>query len=154
MEGTEEDLDLFFGEAEEKPAEPLATDSDLVETMKQIAQLRDHKAALEADLKGTNKDIALLQDRVLATFDARGIGKMSVEGRLFYVQSSPMPSVKDNAAFCAWLDERNMGEIAKRTVNFQTLRSWVKTRMERGGELPEENVLAYFIKRDIRVRKG
>ena len=154
IEATDE-LDSFFEESEEAPAQPLATDYELVETMRLIAEKRQYKAELEAEVKVLNKDLKDLNAQVLATFDARGITKMSVTGAgLFYVQSRPYPSVSNLPAFLNWLDSHNMGEIARRTVNFQTLRSWWKERMESGAELPDNTLVSVFDDRQIRVRKS
>jgi hypothetical protein len=149
------ELDMFFAETQEEPAQPLATDGELVATMQRVADLRVRKDVLDTELKIVNKEIADLQEKILVTFDARSITKMSVKGAgMFYVQSSPYPSVKNIDEFCKWLDDRNIGEIAKRTANFQTLRSWFKERLASGGDLPDESVLTHFMKRDIRVRKA
>jgi hypothetical protein len=155
MTGIDDELDDFLLSAEEEPAKPLATDGELVETMREVATLRTRKAELEAELKVVNSEIRTKNDIILATYDARGINKMSVEGAgLFYVQSSPYPSVTNKPAFLDWIDFRNMGEIAPRSVNFQTLRRWVKERMLIGAELPDPTVVAIHIDRQIRVRKG
>ena len=45
-------------------------------------------------------------------------------------------------AFIEWLDAHGEGDMAKRTVNAQTLKSWYKTGLKEGRELPYELVSA------------
>lgn len=150
----EDDLDAFFEEAE-VVAQPLATDGDLVEAMKLLGAQRARKTEIEAELKMLNAAIKDGSARIIATYDARGITKMAVDGvGLFYTQASPYPAVHNKQGFINWLDEQGLPELAPRTVNFMTLRSFWKDMLAKGLPLPPEDLATALNDRQLRVRKG
>jgi kynurenine formamidase len=123
--------------------------------MGKYAELRQRKQDLEQELKDINAVLKTQNEVILATFDARSIQKMHIKNvGLFYRQESPHPAVVNKEEFIKWLDGHGEGEIAVRTVNFQTLRKWWKEQMEHGAPLPPEELAKAFIDRSIRVRKG
>lgn len=151
---TTDELDDFFAEVEQV-AVPLSTDGDLVEEMRVLATLRSRKVILEEELKKVNTEIKRSSAIIIATYDARGISKMALEGvGLFYTQASPYPSVHNKPAFIAWLDSQGLSELAVRTVNFMTLRSEWKGWLAKGLPLPPEELASAILDRQLRVRKG
>ena len=151
---TIDELDNFFAEVEQV-AVPLATDGDLVEEMRVLATLRSRKVSLEDELKKVNTEIKKTSAVIIATYDARGISKMALEGvGLFYTQASPYPAIHNKPAFIAWLDTQGLSELAVRTVNFMTLRSEWKGWLSKGMPLPPEDLASATLDRQLRVRKG
>lgn len=151
--------DFFAEEAAEEeanvPVVALETEKELFETLIAIGEFRREKSELEARVKLIAKELARLEPIAEATFDARGVSKLAIEGvGLFYTQTALFPAVHDKPKFVEWLDQVGEGALAVRAVHPQTLKKFWKTSLERGSELPPPEVASAFEKRTIRLRKA
>lgn len=74
----------------------------------------------------------LLANERVEGMKLEGIGTLSMRADL-YVHCP----ASQRAALVEWCDENDVGDLAARTVNPQTLKAFVKERMMDGKELPE-----------------
>ena len=150
------ELDALLREAaDESQAATLASDSDLMNDIHLLKTLRDEKADLELKLKICNKKLAEINVRVVAGMELANVTKLTVEGiGTVYGANSLYPQVKDAEAMMQWLKDNHFEALVRETVHPQTLKAWVKDRMEGGEDMPPETVLSVFVQRDARIRKG
>lgn len=128
------------------------TDNDLKEMCARFVQLKDEKDDLEEKLKAINKELdgwedketgevhAGLHEKIYEVMVAKGFDLVRVPALAsFWPKPENYPSISENDMpyFIQWLDEHQMGMIAKRTVHWQTLKGWVNDRLKNNEEVPK-----------------
>lgn len=96
------------------------------------------KRELEAQVKELNGEIAVAQEQAISAMLESGVTSVKVDGATIYISSqvSASPADGDEEAMCNALVNLEWGDIVKRTVNRQTLASFVKGfRDEESGEI-------------------
>lgn len=150
----EDELASFFDESVENPVFVLESEKELQETLYRLAQLRERKDVLSKELKEINKQLDIVEARAEVTFDARGIGKLGLEGvGLFYTSTKFYAAQHDKNALVEFFDSIGEGALAPRTVHPSRLTSWWRETQERGGALPPPEVASAFEKREIRFKR-
>lgn len=119
-------------------AADLLEQDQAVQLAKELFEAKTRKSELEDELKGTNKAIADLEDKLSELMETRHIDLFRVKGYgTFYTTIKNYPSVVDPDGFISWLDQNQMGAMAKRTVHPATLQAWVKSWLADGKPLPK-----------------
>jgi hypothetical protein len=87
----------------------------------------------------------LAYEVIPTAFEKDGISTMTLkEGFRVTVQGLVRASTRNMERGIKWLDENGLGEIAKRTINAQTLAALAKDLMGQGRELPDEVFNVHF----------
>lgn len=98
----------------------------------QLVELKRWKDWLGTTLTFVNGDIDRLEESLLEDFAAEGVSsKKTAEGALVYISKRVWASAVNQEALNRALVASGNGWLVKRSVNSQSLSSWVK---ERGGE--------------------
>jgi hypothetical protein len=159
MADTSLELEALIAETTEALGEAeLTVDATELPGIKEvIGQLRaekDKKATLEAELKSVNKQIEHYTKIALELMEASGIQNIRVEGiGLAYQHTSLYPSVKDPDALLEWAREF-APEIVKVGVHPQTLKSFIKERLETGEPIPDESVVSIYYDKSVNLRRA
>lgn len=114
---------------------------DLREKIQKLYELRQEKEHLESMLKDVNKEKEHLEKQVIPELmDDLEITKLKIEGiGTMYLQSDLYYNVlaADREKAYNWLREEGHGDIISETVPYQTMRSFLKERMEEGDTIPD-----------------
>lgn len=117
------------------------TNGALVALAQQLRDMKDHKEALEAELKQLDADLKkLTTETIPQMMDDMSIEKMTVDGAgTLYQQVEIYAHVKkeDEPAFHAWLRDQGQEDLIRPYVFPQTLKAFAKEQIEAGVELPE-----------------
>lgn len=152
--GSENELEQFLGGIETEVPMVLETEKELQDTLNRLANLRERKDELSKELKAINKELEIVEATAEVTFDARGIGKLGLEGvGLFYTSTKFYSAQHDKTKLVEFFDSIGEGALAPRTVHPSRLTSWWRETMERGGALPPVEVASAYEKREIRFRR-
>ena len=110
----------------------------------------------EARLSEANRKIREVEQVILAKLQEEELEKFVHNGKLFSprVDSHPTVNKEFENEFYAWLDEHNEGGIAKRTANYQTLKSWYRQHPEFVEELSEKGFVKVHEEIRISVREA
>lgn len=107
------------------------------------------KRELEAQVKELNAEIAAAQEQAINAMLESGVTSVKVDGATIYISSqvSASPADGDEERMCNALEMLEWGDIVKRTVNRNTLASFVKGfRDEESGEIDLPTELKEVIK--------
>lgn len=130
---------------------------DLFTMSDRLAVLRELKEQIESSLDLAKEKIEQVQQAMITIMTNEEIPNFSRNGKTFSLTTKSYASVKADGKedFIVWLDEHGFGDLAPRSINSQTLSSWVKEQTE-DRELPEEikPLLSVFEKTTVSVRKG
>lgn len=98
----------------------------LSEAMKNLNEEYDYvrKAALPE---------AMERDDLEEGFKVAGVGRVNLQADVY----ASVPAA-DFENFVMWLDENDMGDMVKQTINASTLKAWARAQLREGTELPEE----------------
>jgi hypothetical protein len=122
----------------------------------ELYDLRETKAGLEEQVKEINKRLkALTEKEIPEEMDNRELTKFSVAGLgTIYTQAEVYANVKadDRPALYEWLREGGHGELVKDWVFPQSLKAFVKERLENGETFPE--FIGATVIETARLRKG
>lgn len=103
--------------------------------------LRDEKDAVEERLKAINGRISALREKELpGIMIDNEIQKMSFKGvGTIYLETDVYAHIRadDKPEAFAWFHNNGLGDLITETINWRTLRGWVKDRQESGEEVPE-----------------
>jgi hypothetical protein len=117
-----------------------------------LADLRRDKDRLEAELVLLNKELEAQSQKLVDRFERMGLVNIKVDGLgIFYRTTMAQPKVIDEAGMFADLESRGMGDIIRRTVNYQTLRGTINELREKGA--PELRGVDIFEMQAVRWRK-
>jgi hypothetical protein len=115
---------------------------DLKALVVDMYNVRQRKEAIEADLKNVNAEYDVLRFELIPeAMDKAGVENVRYEGigRVSLTAdiqvACPAPTRDD---FFTWLRKHKLGSLISEGVNPSTLKSWIKTRMKEGKELPSE----------------
>ena len=130
---------------------------DLFNLSDRLSILRELKDQIENSLDLAKEQIEQVQQAMIAIMTNEEIPNFSRNGKTFSLTTKPYASVKPDGKedFISWLDEHGFGDLAPRSINSQTLSSWVKEQTQ-DQELPEEikPLISVFEKTSVSVRKG
>lgn len=119
--------------------------------LKQFIELKDEKDDLEKRLKEINQALDGHEDKetqvvheglhakLFAWMESKGFDLVRINGLgSFWPKPENYPSVNtdEKPALFEWLDAAGMGAIAKRDINWQTLKGWVNDRLAENKPLP------------------
>lgn len=152
------DLDVALSEV---PAEDEAP-NELMVLAARLEQLRDDKDVLNEALKNVNAAIdEISKTRIPDAMNAAGFvrpdggGSFSMEsGATCYLATSVFGTIEKDkhAAVLSWLEDRGFGDLISHTVNWQTLRGFVREQLEEGNELHKG--IRVHTEVQARIRKG
>lgn len=126
---------------------------DLKPLCQQYKELREDVDLAEAEVTRLKGELGLLSDKMVEEFERAGLSSAKMEGLgVFYVSTTPRPSVVDEKLLFADLKRRKMGDLIKLTVHPQTLAATV--RELRGNNQPDLAGISVFEQTAIRMRKG
>jgi len=151
-----QNIDELFDEAvEEQIVDIDVSDEAFDRDLTAYRTLRDERDDLKKQLTVNNEALEAVEARILYIANARGITQIRKEGvGLISVVPDPYPKVLNVEALIEWLDDNGHGGIAKRTVNFNTLRAWVKEQKENSNELPPPTVLEDKAGQTLRLKRA
>lgn len=154
LDSEEEDLDSFLDTLETEIPQVLETEKELQDTLNRLATLRERKDAIKAELKEIEKELLIVQGTAEVTFNARGIGKLGLEGvGLFYTSTRFFAAQHNKEGLVEFFDSIGEGALAPRTVHPSRLTSWWKETLERGGALPPAEIASAHEKHEIRFKR-
>lgn len=108
-----------------------------------LLEKRERKDTLAAENKANNAEIAELDAAMCEAMLTGELGKFTFRERTFFMTERTHVSSKADRRddLLTWLDENGHGDIAKRSVNSQSLGSLVRElRDENGGTIPDDIV--------------
>lgn len=115
--------------------------TDLSDLAKELYDLKEQKEDLEQQLKETNKQIKnLAEHQIPEMMENMDIDKFSVPGvGTVYTQAEVYANVKkdDRDRFYEWCRNAGHGEVVVDYVHPQTLKAFIKERLENGETFPE-----------------
>ena len=111
---------------------------EFMELAEEFAALTKQKREAEASIDPINARLAELQSAMLAAHEASGIGssvKLRGGGTIIVAEKTGVKKT-DEPALVAWLDANGLADVAKRSVNTNTLGALVRERLEKFEPLP------------------
>lgn len=135
-----EDLGVF--EAAKKAARDSTKGQDLRTLVERMQELGQQKTNLEDQLKVVNAWYDVLRMEAIPTaMEDAGIERVAYDG-IGRVSLTPdvLVSVKSGAKddLFEWLDQHKFGDLIQPTLNSSTLKAFVKGRIKKGEELPND----------------
>lgn len=128
-----------------------------MQVVKQLLDLREQKAALEAQLKEINAAIETAEAEVQEYFLQNEISKVSAEGKTVYLARSPWVKLIDQSTLTLDTLRRNGLEwLIKPTVNTSSLSSWYREQQQTDTAIPAQvkAILAVTDNFEVRVKKS
>lgn len=113
--------------------------NDFMMFAEEFADLHRQKREIESSLEPIQKRINELQGVLLQAHETSGIGssvKLASGGTIVISEKTGVKKT-DEAALLAWLDANGMGELAKRSVNTNSLGALVRERLDRFEAAPD-----------------
>lgn len=113
-----------------------ASTEDVFEAADLLADITDFKALVDQLSKAVNEQVEirnrilyeLMVEKEMQSLDRRGV-KLYLT-KTSYVQARKEVGGLSNPNLVSWLDDHNLGGIAKKTINAQTLRGTINTWLE------------------------
>jgi hypothetical protein len=113
-----------------------------LELIKAMAKVREHKDALDAELKGVGKEYEFLaRIAIPEAFENDGIKNMNVDGiGRVALRADIFASIKAGQKEKAyeWLQDIGSGDLIVPQVAPSTLKAFLKARIKKGDENPED----------------
>lgn len=128
----------------------------LPELAKRIIEIRDRKREMKQEEEDLNAELDMISKKALPLLDEMDAQKVTLKGiGTIYVKTNFYATVvKDKYdEFVNWLDTNELGHLAKRQVNAQTLKSEYKRWMEEDKPLPPDELLKVYKEPDVAVRR-
>lgn len=124
-----------------------------------LLEHRERKDNLAAETKANNADIDAIEQAMCETMLSSELGKFTFQGRTFFMSERTRVNGKADRRddLIAYLDENGHGDLAKRSVNAQSLGALVRElRDENGGVIPDDlaDLVNIYPMPTISVRKG
>lgn len=151
-----EAFELLTGQkAKPKQAAPAGADDKLSKFM----ELEARRRALEEELDAVKAELNILQDQVLDDWADRGWQNAKINGVTVYVAHEFFCSKRagvDTQIICDTLRQHGLGNIVAEAYSAQSLKSWVKERLDNGDPIPEplKSLLNYDSIPRLRTRRG
>lgn len=131
--------------------------SRLSELAHRLRQIVDRKEQLEQEKKDLNGEMEQVEQELKKQMDDQDVSSLKLDGvgtiymtPVFYVRAN-----KENLPqLISWLDNRNLGELAPRSVNYNTLQSNYKEWLKNNQPLPDEGLLDVKTGKEIRLRRS
>lgn len=122
----------------------------------QLVEMKDEVAAIEARVKDLGATREAINQILVSRWEEKGQEKVTFTFGTFSIGDEPYPSVKDEAKLFEWLKKQKLGDLIKKTVNWQTLKAAVKEQLEDGKPVPtvEDSGMSLFLKQIIKVGKA
>lgn len=122
----------------------------------QLVELRDRKAALEAQTKENNAEIERVERELLEQMQANDLQNFKRSGKQFICSSKVWASPVDKEKVYSWMKENGYGDMVKETVNANSFNSLVKEWLDQDGFVPDEvaDVINVTERATVMVRKG
>lgn len=127
-----------------------------------LSILRENIRKWELEMKSLKRQRAELEEEIIPDLmaeggfvDALGHGSFTTQdGSKVYLATDTYASIrKDNEEeVFDWMDENGYEDIARLTIHPQTLRAWVRERLEAGEEVPEG--VSVHVTTKARMRKA
>lgn len=120
-------------------------------------RLRDEKRQLKAQIDELQQELDQVEAELVPKMQEQELQKVVFEGvGTVFLQTTTYPRVlkERQAEFIAWLDEHDRGELAKRTVNPQTLKAEYHRWEEEDLLLPPPELVEAYHRTEARVRKA
>lgn len=114
-------------------------DADVKKFIKLTLKKRQH----EEDAEELGKQIAELEAKLMASFQERGVDRVSMDGSTVYLDRKLWAGAEngDSQATCAALEAAGLGDFVKPGFNTSQLSSWVRELEKAGGkQLPQDEV--------------
>lgn len=137
-------------------------DPDLETMLKRFSEIEQERVALEARLKeNATKAEALVGEEgmLLQKWTSMGLKSMKFQGRTFYVQTEQWLFRKadaDKKKALTALRRAKLGQFITESANAQSLRGWLRDRLESGKGIPA-GIAKYYEKKartSLRSRKA
>ncbi len=113
-------------------------DEEMASLAKAFKEAKDRKAELDKESKEKEQIMKEAGARLLEIFDSKTITQIKFEELgTFFIKPSAFPKVEDQEKFYKWLRATNQDSIIKETVHPQTLRAFVKERIEKAEPMPD-----------------
>lgn len=110
----------------------------LLNLLAQLQDAQEERKRLEQQDKALSKDIEELQKKLVPAFEADGMQSINLDGvGTFYLEAQTFPKVEDNPLMLKWFRNHKMASLIKETVNWQTLRGEVNSRLKDNLPLPD-----------------
>ena len=127
-----------------------------------LTALNNRKKELDQELKKTNAEIEVVNDKLVAEMVEDEIQNFKRNNITYYLQTQYYPSIiaEESAQhqFFENLRKEGFGDIIKETVHPQTLKAFVKEQINstEDGELPEymKGLVNVYTKEKVNTRKG
>lgn len=112
--------------------------SEIIEVAKDFAKLTLRKRELEEQIKALNGQITEAGKKILALNQEAGLERIPLEdlGTVSF-RDDITTTVVDDAALKNWLEEHELGHLAKWSVHHGTLGAFIKERLAAGATTPE-----------------
>ena len=125
-----------------------------IDVLKRYSLLKQRIKKMKAELDAAETERDELRSDALAIMDAKGIGKIEVEGRTLAPASRTWYYVKAAEKHNAhqWLHNNGFEALVKPTVNVISLSSQLKEYADQGHDIPTD-LFDKSIKRDLRATK-
>jgi predicted nuclease with TOPRIM domain len=127
-------------------------ESKLVQYAKQLKTMEAKKDKIETQLSDLNKEIDDFNTQFVELMEKEGVQKFTVDNvGTCYIQADIYPKVTDVEQLHADLRDNGAGAMIKETVNYQSLKAYIKERLEQTNIMPKG--VEVFPKAKVRIRK-
>lgn len=122
-----------------------------VEKARRYCELRDQKDRLEDQISDINVSLEALSQLMIAEMENEGTDLFRLDsGDSLSIKDEPYSSVNERPKFIEWINSTNQQDLL--SVNYQTMNSMVKNRLEQGLSAPPG--IKVFLKQSITRRRA
>lgn len=123
-----------------------------------LAELKERKKQLDAELKDLNQKIAETEEELSARMIEEEIQNFNHAGKTFYIQTKlyASPVAERKHELFAWLKANGFGDMVTESVNHNTLCAFIREQLEENNELPEDlaELVHVYEKTSVGMRKA
>lgn len=131
--------------------------SRLSELSQNLLSLKDERRKLEEQDQLLKDEISQIEQELiplLQDLDAQNV-KLEGLGTIFLQTTAYVRPIKEREEdFIKWLDDKGLGDLAKRTIHHKTLTSAYNEWSETDQPLPPPDLVVAFNKVEVRIRRS
>lgn len=118
---------------------------------REFSFMRKMKRDLEEQVRDYNVHLEALSQLLVETLEASQLQNIKLlTGESVHVHTEAYPTIQDKVLLMAWIHNSGLEELL--TLNFRTMQSLVRERLQQGKELPPG--IAAYLKTSARITGG
>lgn len=112
-----------------------------MDPLAKFVELEKRKRDLEDELEHVKQEASYVSEQLLEEWAMRGQQNANVDGFTVYIARDfvcgKRPEI-ETSQVCAMLEQVGLGNLVAPAYNAQSLKAWIKSKLDAGDELPHE----------------